>query len=220
MSRGKDIKAVIFDLGNVLVDFDHTIAAKKIARLSNKKEEEIFELFFDSDIIGKFEEGAFSPDKFFREVSSLLGLEISFKEFLPIWNEIFFLSPKNRFVYASAVKLKNRYKLLLLSNINILHYDYLKANFPVFDVFDNIVTSFDAGSRKPDSRIYQKALDIIGSPAESVFYTDDRLDLIDKSLELGINGFQFQSEEKLVNDLLSVGIDLNTAVNPPLNSSR
>lgn len=64
MTRNR-IEAVIFDLGNVLVDFDHRIAANRIAEFSDKSPAEIFALFFDSQLIGLFEEGKISPQDFF-----------------------------------------------------------------------------------------------------------------------------------------------------------
>ena len=51
------IKAVIFDLGNVLVGFDHRIAVKKILRHTSKSTREIYDLFFDSPFTREFEKG-------------------------------------------------------------------------------------------------------------------------------------------------------------------
>src|SRR3989338_5470144 len=103
------IKAVIFDLGNVLIDFDHTISAKRISKFTE----------------------------------------------MP-WNDIFFLTKHNRFVYNLAQDLRKTYKLALLSNINILHFDYLKKNFSIFKPFHHIILSYEVGLRKPDPLIYKK----------------------------------------------------------------
>ncbi|MEW6101662.1 MAG: hypothetical protein AB1481_05150, partial [Candidatus Omnitrophota bacterium] len=143
------VSAIIFDLGNVLVDFDHRIAARRIARFSGQKEDCIFSLFFDSDLTALFEEGRLRPQEFFLKIKEALGLQLEFDTFVPIWNEIFFLSRKNLFVYNLANILKNSYKVALLSNINILHFDYLKRSFPVFDAFHNVITSYEVGARKP-----------------------------------------------------------------------
>jgi len=73
----------------------------------------------------------------------MLSAEIPFDTFRAIWNEIFFLTDKNRQVYALAKKLQPRYRVALLSNINILHFEYIKQQFPVFDAFDDVLTSFE-----------------------------------------------------------------------------
>jgi glucose-1-phosphatase len=203
------IKAVIFDLGNVLIDFDHTIAAKRITEFTDKSPQEIFNLFFDSNITGLFEEGKISPGDFFLEIQKMLGLRLSYSQFLPIWNEIFFLTDDNKEVYRLAQSLGARYKVALLSNINILHFDYLKANFHIFDAFPNVITSFETRVRKPDPAIYRKALDLLGVPPQNTFYTDDRADLIEKAKGLGIRGFVFTGAEQLKNDLISNSISIS-----------
>jgi len=200
------IKAIIFDLGNVLIDFDHRIAAKKISKLSGKSMDEIFMLFFDSPLTGLFEEGKISAQDFFLKVKEMLGLKITFEEFIPVWNGIFFLSEKNHAVYKMVQQLRDRYRILLLSNINILHFAYIKEQFLVFEPFHHVVTSFDLKMRKPDPEIYQKALALLGTKAEETFYTDDRPELVSAAKQLGIRGFVFEGKEQLKKDLLSVGV--------------
>jgi glucose-1-phosphatase len=202
------MKAIIFDLGNVLIDFDHRIAARRISNFSNRKEEEIFSMFFDSELTGSFEEGRISPGEFFSEVRSLLNLKINYDEFVPIWNEIFFLTKKNREVYYLACRLKKKYTTALLSNINTLHLEYIKKKFPLFDAFHNIITSCELRLRKPQSQIYQKSLEIIGVLAGETFYTDDRPELVESAKTLGINSFVFKDAEHLKNDLRSAGVNL------------
>jgi len=203
------ISAIIFDLGNVLVDFDHTIAAKKISAFATKDPQEIFNLFFDSRLTGIFEEGRISPQEFFSGVQEELDLGIDYGQFLPIWNEIFFSSEKNRAVYNLAKILKKHYKMALLSNINILHFEYLKVHFPVFDAFQQIITSYESGARKPHRSIYEKTLQALETSPENVFYTDDRLELVEGACRLGIRGFTFQGVEQLKKDLLANGVNIN-----------
>ena len=206
------IEAIIFDLGNVLVDFDHSIAAKRISNFCGKSPQDIFGLFFDSELTGLFEEGKIAPSEFFLKVKEVLNLKLDYDQFVPIWNEIFFLTEKNYAVYNLAKSLKNRYKIALLSNINILHFDYLKKNFPyLLDAFHNVITSCEVGYRKPHPLIYKKTLDILEAQPQNVFYTDDRAELVKESNLLGIRGFVFKNTEQLKQDLLASGINLNPA---------
>lgn len=200
------IKAIIFDLGNVLIDFNHRIAAKRMAKFCDKSAREIFNLFFDSELTALFEEGKISPSEFFLRVKDILNLNLTYDEFLPIWNEIFFLSEQNRAVYNLARTLKERYKLVLLSNINVLHFAYLKKNFPVFDAFQNIITSYELGLRKPHPLIYQKIIDLLQVPPCDIFYTDDRKELIKGARSLGIRSFIFKDTGQLKKDLSASGV--------------
>jgi putative hydrolase of the HAD superfamily len=203
------IKAVIFDLGNVLVDFDHRLAARRAAAFSDKPAEEIFRLFFDSPVTALFEQGGVTPEDFFQRLRQAINLKIDYENFLPIWNEIFFLSEKNRRVYEIAKGLKKRYALLMLSNVNCLHYRFLRDNFPVFDAFHNVVISCEVGLTKPDPGIYRHALQLAGAQPQEAFYTDDRPELIAAARELGLQAFVFQGVPQLEKDLSNVGISLN-----------
>lgn len=206
----KRIKAIIFDLGNVLVDFNHRIAAKRASSFTDKSPDEIFNLFFDSDLTCLFEEGKISPKEFFLKTKEILNLKLDYDKFLPIWNEIFFLTEENLKVYNLANQLKDYYKIALLSNINVLHFDYLKKKFPhLFDAFHHIITSYEVEVRKPHPLIYKKTLELLETSASEVFYTDDRLELAESAKELGIKGFVFRGIEQLKKDLINSGIQIN-----------
>lgn len=207
------IEAIIFDLGRVLLDFDHLIAARKIARFAKKTPEEIFSLFFDSELTRSFEEGAISPLDFFSRVKDTLDLRLGYEEFVPIWNQIFFYTETNRLVCALAQRLRPRYKTAVLSNINILHFEYIKEAFPVFPAFDTIITSFEMKATKPNPLIYIKATQIIGVKPQQVFYTDDRPELIQAAQGLGMHAFVFKTVAQLESDLKGSGIEFRSKGN-------
>lgn len=206
---GEPIEVVLFDLGNVLVDFDHMIAAGRIARFCQKSPSEIFDLFFTSDITMRFEAGSISRHDFFDGVKKMLDAHISYNSFVHIWNEIFFLSQKNRQVYSIVNSLHSSYRTGLISNINILHYEYLKKHFPVFGVFDKVFTSCELGAVKPDPEIYRKALEYFAVEPGKVFYTDDRQELVSSAQNMGIKSFVFRGVQQLKNDLLASGITIH-----------
>lgn len=206
---GNDIKAIVFDLGNVLIDFDYRIAINRISQITDKSPKQIFELFFDSQLTVLFEEGKISPNDFFLRVKEMLNLKLDYDSFLPIWNEIFFLSQKNHRVYNLARLLNKKYSLALLSNINVLHLDYIKKKFSVFDPFQNIIASCEVKVRKPEPLIYQKTLDALGVLPQSTFYTDDRPELVESANRLGLKGFVFKGIAQLNRDLIAAGINPN-----------
>ncbi len=204
--RGK-IRALIFDLGNVLVDVDAKSAALRIAGLSGKSCEEIFAFFFESRLTGDFETGKISAEELFTQVRSSLGFDIGYAEFVNIWNGIFYISATNRKVLDLVVSLSADYRLAMLTNTNILHYEYLVRTMPdLFSPFHHVITSFEAGLRKPDPQIYQLALSRLSSSPEETFYTDDRPDLVQAACGLRIRGSVFSGFDKLTADLAAGGI--------------
>ena len=94
----------------------------------------------------------------------------------------------------------------MLSNINILHYEYLRKNFPVFGVFDKIFLSFQMGLIKPNKEIYNLVIRDLGVNPEEIFYTDDRPELVQSAKSLGIRGCVFTNFDHLMSALSENGI--------------
>jgi glucose-1-phosphatase len=209
--KPRAIKAAIFDLGNVLVDVDAGVAAERVAALGGKP---LCAAFFESSLMSDFETGKLSPEDFFSSVKSLLSLEIGYGEFLQIWNEIFSISEKNLLVRRLVQNLSGNMPVVMLTNTNVLHYEYLIKAWPgLFAPFHHVITSFEAGSRKPEAAIYRVALSRLNCAPEEAFYTDDRPELIEAANRLGIRGSVFAGFEKLKNDLAGEGVqtDAHTA---------
>ncbi len=202
------IRVIVFDLGRVLLDFDHNIASRRISVYTKKSAEEIYELFFDSQITRSFEEGKVSSRDFYSRVKDMLGMELGYEEFCRIWNGIFFLTETNKRVRELAARLKKRYQIAVLSNVNLLHYEYIRDNFPVFDIFDRVFASCEMGLVKPDPQIYRKVLESLGVTARQVFYTDDRPELVESARALEIRARIFTGVKQLEEDLKENGIEL------------
>lgn len=201
-----NIKAVLFDLGNVTVNFDHYLAVERIKNFTDKNTSEIYQLFFDSNLTGLFEEGKLTPVEFYHKVKELLGIVIGYDEFVTIWNEIFFLTDDNLKVHKLIKKLKEKFTVVLISNINKLHYDYLIKEYAIFEEFDKHVLSCEVGARKPDPLIYRKALKEAGADIKEAVYIDDREDLVKQGKALGIKSICFKNYPALVESLGALGL--------------
>ncbi|MBI5873856.1 MAG: HAD family phosphatase [Candidatus Omnitrophica bacterium] len=201
----KKFKLILCDLGNVLINFDHRIAVRRILPFTNKRSEEIYSLFFDSPVTKDYEEGRLSSRDFYRRISKILSLKnLTFKKFSSIWNEIFF---DNYGMLELLEALKKKYSLHLVSNINELHYRYIAKNFPRhISVFDRVFLSFEVGARKPAREIYRRAVEHAGFSFEDVLYTDDRADLIDEAKGMGIRAVLFKDVKDLKNKLKKIGV--------------
>ena len=202
----QEIKVLLFDLGRVLVDFDHLRSAERIAAFCSKTPRQIYDLFFESDATIAFEAGKITPEDFYLQVKQMLDLKLSYASFEPIWNDIFFLSAQNRSVFGLVNNLRVNYKTAMLSNINILHYEYLKKNFPIFEVFDKVFLSFQLGLIKPDKEIYNLVIRDLGVSPQEIFYTDDRCALVESAKSLGMRGCVFSNFGQLMGELQENGI--------------
>ncbi len=200
----KKFDTIISDLGNVLIDFDHRIAVRKILQHTPKKEEDIYNLFFDSPLTGLYEEGKINPDEFFQRVKEFLKLDVDRNSFFHIWNDIFFKTPENLKMQKLLGEIKKDYKLIMISNLNETHFEFLRPKMPVFEKFDKLILSYEVGLRKPAPEIYKIALDAAKTVASRVLYVDDRKDLIEAAEKLGIKGIVFDgdgSTERVASEL-------------------
>jgi putative hydrolase of the HAD superfamily len=206
----KDQKVILFDLGKVLIDFDHRIAVQRIKQFCSLDEKSIYSLFFDSNVTDKFEKGLISPLDFFEQVKNMLGARIHYEEFVPIWNEIFTHHPGMLEILGL---LKDNYNLYLVSNINKLHFEYLKKQFnEYFEFFNHLFLSYEMGLRKPDLMIYKFIINYLKTSPDNIIYTDDRIELITAAKGLGMDAFLFISTVSFKEELYKRGIEFDAVL--------
>ncbi len=197
-------KYMVFDLGNTLIRFDHNISASKFASAFNTDQAKIYDTFFDSDITRPFERGHLSPMEFYQKASDLLKFKISFNDFVKVWNDIFWEDSQ---MCALARQLKrDGYKLILLSNISELHFEHIRKKFDIIGIFDELVLSYQVGAIKPERKIFDEVVRLANGERDSLFYIDDREDLIKAAKELNIDCVRFENINQLKSVMKEKGI--------------
>jgi len=197
------IKTIIFDLGNVIVNFDETNIFNAWAAASSKTVTEVIKYFNNSSARKSFERGEISPRQFYDNTLKELGMKMGFNAFKKVWNEIFTL---NRDVEKIIKSLKGKYRLVLLSNTNVWQYEYIKENYKIVDIFDAYVLSYEAGCRKPNPMIYINALKKAKTMPFNCAYFDDIREFVNVAKMMGIKSFQFRDYGKLISDLKKVKV--------------
>ena len=198
------IKTIIFDLGGVIVPFDIKRGYARLAPLCNCAVEEIPKRLRSTDLVTRFETGRLSSEQFVEELSNMLNLRITYDEFRGIWNCIFL--PGTLVPESLLLALRGRYRMLLLSNTNALHFSMVEAHYPLIRHFHHKVLSYEVGSVKPSPGIYEEALARAGCRPEECFFTDDVLPYVEGARRAGIDAVQFQSVPQLEEELRARGI--------------
>ncbi len=205
------IKAIILDLGGVIIDLDFSNFYNKIITLSplNKPQTPIMmEFFRQSDI---YHQGNMSDDEFYELGCDLLQVcALDKTEFFDAFNSI--ISGFNPEMIEVLKKLKslNKYKLIALSNVNSSHWDYLlKKKWGFIEFFDELILSHEIHITKPDPKIFQYAIEKAQCKPEEILYIDDGLNNVRSARGLGIIGINFNGIEDLFEELKKLGIVLN-----------
>lgn len=197
------IKAILFDLGNVLVNFDADRAIAKFSSDCAIDATVAKKYFFSSEDEQSYARGHVETEEFFAKAQKALNIEIDFERFKKYWCEIFW---ENEGMDALVAALKKNYKLYLISNTNYLHFEYIKKNFSVLDHFDGLFPSHEVGELKPSKEIFKKVLDEVDLAAEETIFIDDIQAFSEAASELGIYGLHFRGKEQLLDDFKKIGI--------------
>lgn len=202
-------KFVYFDLGNVLVHFDHDIAVQSVSKLSGHEAAIVKEAIFTSGLQDRLETGLITSSEFAQSMISELACELDEEPLLEAISAIF--TPNESILVVLEQLKRAGVPMAVLSNTCEPHWGWLlRQNWPVIgNWFDFYVLSYEARSMKPDPVIYQISEQRSGRTPEHLFFTDDRADNVAAAAARGWSTHQFRGAEGLV-DVLGpwLGVEL------------
>src|SRR6185503_16685050 len=198
------IKSVIFDLGKVIIPFDFTRGYRALENHCPYPAAEIPKRLASTDLVKRFETGLVEPEDFVRQLSAILDLRVDYGQFCEMWSSIFLpdtLIPESLFA-----GLRERYRLILLSNTNAIHFRMLEPSYPLLRHFHEFVLSYQVRAMKPSPAIYREAIARAQCRPEECFYTDDIAEYVEGGRREGLDAVQFQSCEQLKLELAARGV--------------
>ena len=196
-------KAIIFDLGKVLVHFDFNRGYRELEGLCPYPAAEIPKRLGSTGLVARFETGLIQPHDFVEQLSRILDLHVDYDRFCRIWSCIFAetLVPESMLEGLAA-----RYRLLLLSNTNAIHFEMIRQSYPMIRHFHHLILSYEVKAMKPRPEIFHAAVARAGCRPEECFFTDDMAEFVEGAQKVGIDAVQFRSAEQLAEELKSRGI--------------
>jgi HAD superfamily hydrolase (TIGR01509 family) len=197
-------KAVIFDLGKVLLDFDYGITVARILERCRVSAEELRELIDQSPLHHRYEKGLISTDQFFREVQVKTGYEGSKEEFVAAFADIFTAIPA--MVELHARLCERRIPTSIFSNTNELAIRHVTRQFPFFNEFNGYVYSYESHSMKPDTRLYEAVERCVGFGGDALLYLDDRLENVTAGEAHGWRARLHESPEQSIEIVREAGL--------------
>lgn len=171
------IKNVIFDLGNVLINFDFNrfFAVCGYAPDERDVDEAL-------PILMKFDAGKMSRNEFYLQMREFFDFTLSQDEFEAAWCDNFW---ENKEMIALARSLSKKFNVFILSNTDEIHFPYIWQQFPSLHFFaQNLMLSYQLKAVKPEKIIFEKALRKFDLVAEECLFIDDNQRNVQAALDL------------------------------------
>ena len=198
-------RAVVFDLGNVLVGFDWAAAIREASAHTPLDEGAILAALRDEPAIVQYETGRLDDEAFCARLAETLSLDLPCEEIGRIWTEIFQRRPRMEALLERAAEAS---PVAILSDTSPLHWRRLSAEIPALLRAHAACLSYEIGVRKPDPRAYRFAFEALGTPPEACLFLDDKPENVEGARAAGLHAVRFTSEddaEARVADWLGLG---------------
>lgn len=209
-------RALLFDLGRVLVGYDWHEALRRLAECVDPVGERVTAADVASWMLGP--EGP--HDTYcLGQIDSAGLLTAIHEEFDPqhrlddawlahLWCDMFDAMPG---ALATVDALNGQAKLALVSNTNALHFDHLEREFGLRRRFDHVSLSHEVGSMKPEPTLYLDALDGVGCTPAQAWFVDDLPINVEAARALGMRASRFENVPVLRRELRAMGFTLDGA---------
>lgn len=196
------IKAVIFDVGGVLINKSPVLG--EILEEFNLKKGEIYDYYVKT--LRRHEKGEIDENKFWVLFKTRFKISRPTPRPSPLIRRYQKEVKLSKEVLSTAIRLKEKgYNIAVLSNIIPTHARYLNK-LGLFETFDVLVFSYECNLLKPNPDIYDLTLDKLGVKAEETVIIDDRADNLDIPNKLGFHTILFKDSQGLIVSLRRIGL--------------
>jgi epoxide hydrolase-like predicted phosphatase len=195
------VRAVFFDLGGVVLRTEYQAPREYLAERLNTTYDDLNRIVFESDSSRKASIGKMTTEAHWEAVTRRLGRPVS--EAKIIREEFFAGDVMDREMLDFIHSLRPRYKTGVISNAWPDLREYLVEK-KVDDAFDTLVISAEVGVMKPESRIYEIALDHLQVKATEAVFMDDTPANVEAARELGMYGILFKEPMRALRDLKAI----------------
>ena len=201
---------IYFDLGKVLLLFDHETACRQMAELASIKSEHVREIVFEGDLQWRYERGDLTTEQFYQEFCAATNSQPELEQLLYAASDIFW--PNNEIVPVVQQLRRQGLRLGILSNTCCAHWEFVSnGRFDIVntEMFEVAALSYELNSMKPEPEIYERAAAMAGVSPQEIFFMDDRKENVTAACQAGFDAVLFEGVGPIVDDLTSRGIKLD-----------
>jgi putative hydrolase of the HAD superfamily len=198
-----------FDLGNVLLYFDHEIGCRQMAEVAGLTTQDVLRVLLEGGLLWRYEDGRLSREQFYNAFSRETGTSADIERLENAASNIFRL---NTSMLPVVTRLKDAgFRTGVLSNTCESHWQFILAHFKALfpGAFDVLALSFRLGAAKPDERIYLRAAELAGVAPRDIFYCDDIAANVAAARRVGFDAVQYTDTAALVTEVRKRGVRFN-----------
>lgn len=189
------IKNIVFDLGGVLIELDHTRPILRFKEIGVEDADRLLDPYEQKGVFLEVENGKISADEFCRRLREHTGKELTYEQIKYAWLGFIVDTPQYKLDY--LLELRKKYNVYLLSNTNPIIQEgwartnqFTPAGRPIGAYFDKMYTSYEVGVTKPDRRIFEYMIRDSGLLPSETLFVDDGKKNIEVARELGFETYQ------------------------------
>ncbi|MEI9943965.1 MAG: HAD family phosphatase [Chitinophagaceae bacterium] len=204
----KSIDTIIFDLGNVLVDWNPKYVFDDTYFESAEKKEYFFQNICTADWNEQQDAGRSIVEATQELVQQFPDWEQPIRDFYGRWTEMLKAPIPGTVEIFRQLKESGKYKIYALTNWQAGLFDIALVRYNFLHWFDGRVVSGEEKTRKPFPEFYQRLLDRYNVDPAKALFIDDSMRNIKAAEEMGIQGIHFTSPEQLKEELNGKGINV------------
>ena len=199
------VKAIIFDLGGVLVSDVFTILDKTLAKEAGVNPRDIYSI--RRTHWTEYELGRITGVEFMSRILDALDLSSDPSEMLA---RTLSLIEADEEMIGLVAKLKSsgKFKLGVISNNSKEWSQYSKDVLGLGKYFDSWVVSCDLGIKKNQKEIYLAAAKSLGLALEECLFIDNKVSNVEGARSAGMQALHFSGKDALVKQLKDRGIEI------------
>lgn len=200
------IRALLFDMGNVLIHFSHERMYRQLGELVGRDGAEVERWMHETGLFEGYETGRVTTDELRREFGRLADREMEGASLDCAASDIFWANESMEPVIDRLAT--SGLPLVLVSNTCETHFRWVSERFPVLRHFKRRVLSFEVGACKPAAAIFEAAARAAGVAPAECFFTDDTPGHVEAARQLGFDAVVFQSASQVITELETRGLNL------------
>lgn len=192
----KAFKAVLFDLGGVLIDIDYRATERAFEQLGVSDFKERYTQLAQNELFDRFECGEISPQHFVNLLLPFAQSGTSPNQVVTAWNAMLGSFPLEKIRLLE--RLSTTTPLFMLSNTNELHWIEVKRAWqkvttqPMQHFFSAIYLSHEIGKRKPHPETFIWVCEQMGFEPADVLFIDDSPQHIEGATQAGLQVHYYQ----------------------------